>query len=134
MAKRKQPTPRMTTLGGKVFAETAFFTGAGMQSAMGGRPYALTPEARDYWLDKHAKTIPIALKRKTADWETDRTIVIQQAINLGAFAAQFALKDAKPTGIVTVDVQHVQAASKKVNDSMKAASRKVTEPRNCGYC
>lgn len=132
MAKKKA-APRMTTLAGKVFGETAFFTGAGMENVMAGRPYALTPEARDYWLNKHATSIPIALTRKTANWETDRPIVVLQATNLGKFAAQFALADAPPAGIVKVDIQHVKAASKKVNDS-KVCQAAAAQPGGGGYC
>jgi len=107
----------------RVFAETAFFTGTGLQQGMGNRAFELTADARDYWLDRHQVSIPLALKAPNADWDTDRAAVLAQAINLGKYAAEFAIADHHGTGPIQVTRAHVEKASQKVNDLVL-----------CGYC
>lgn len=124
MAKKKAPA-RMNALAARVFAETAFQTGAGMQGAMGGKDYFLDDDARAYWLTKHAASIPKALKRPGADWEQDRKLVNPRARDLGQFAAEFALADAGNTVPVQVTKEHVKAASKKVNQDKRCRAGRI---------
>jgi hypothetical protein len=107
----------------RVFAETAFFTGTGLQQGMGNREFELTADARDYWLDRHQASIPAALKAPNADWDTDRYAVLPQAINLGKYAAEFAIADHHGAGPIQVTRAHVEQASLKVNSLVL-----------CGYC
>jgi hypothetical protein len=130
--KKKAPAARMNTLAAKVFAETAFETGAGMQEAMGGKLYFLDPDARDYWLTKHAVSIPKALKISNGDWEHDRTVVLPRAHDLGQFAAEFALADAGSTVPVQVTKKHVKAASIKVNKDKRCRAGRIVG--GGGYC
>lgn len=125
--------PRMTKLAAFVFAETAFHTGAGMEAAMNGRDYFLNPAARNHWLTVHAASIAIALKRSTANWEHDRTVVNPRARDLGKFAAQFALEDALPSGPVEVTDEHVKKASKKVSNDRRCRAAS-SRPGGGGYC
>jgi hypothetical protein len=128
----KKAAPRMTKRAAMVLAENSFFSGAGMEAVMKGRDYFLSPAARDFWLEKHAASVPIALKRKTANWEEDRKKVTPRARDLGRFAAEFSLKDALATGPVEVTEKHVRAASDKVSRDRRchAASQKTLG----GYC
>ena len=107
----------------RVFAETALYTGTGLQREMGQRDFELTAEARDYWLNRHQASIPRALKAPSTNWERDRADVIQQAINLGKYAAQFAIADAHGGPPIQVTRDHVERASTKVNELVE-----------CGYC
>ena len=106
-----------------MFAETAFFTGTGLQQGMGNRPFELTAEAREYWLDRHQVSIPLGLKAPNADWDKDRAAVLAQAINLGKYAAEFAIADHHGAGPIQITRAHVEQASTKVNDLFF-----------CGYC
>jgi hypothetical protein len=113
----------MSNEAARVFAETAFYTGIGIQREMDQRKFVLTDEARDYWLDRHEETIPRALKSPATNWERDRAPVIEQAINLGIYAAQFAIADHHGAGPVEITREHVERASQKVNSL-----------NICGYC
>jgi hypothetical protein len=134
MAKSKLPAApaRLSLLAAKVFAETAFFTGAGMEKGMAGRDFFLDDKARDFWLIKHARTITRALKNPGADWEQDRTVVLPRALDLGKFAAEFALADGSSEP-VEVKRKHVVAASKKVSKDRrcKAAMKKTGRGAYC---
>lgn len=137
MAKPK--AVRMNTKAAKVFAETAFHTGIGMERAMAGKDFILIAEARDYWLDKHAKSIVKALKRAKADWDQDRKLVLPRAEDLGKIAADLAIADhagGKPP--IQVKKDHVKNASKKVNkDALCRAARikaKKDGPGGGAYC
>jgi len=113
----------MSNEAARVFAETAFYTGVGIQREMGQRNYVLTDEARDYWLERHQVTIPRALRAAGTDWATDRPVVIERAINLGTLAAQFAIADHHGAGPIAITRNHVVQAS-----------QKVSVPNVCGYC
>jgi hypothetical protein len=80
------------------------------------RPYALEEKARVYWLSKHIKTIPAALKDKKNQWATDRQFVLPQAKELGRIAMTEAMNDPRnqSTAGITVYFENVKAASKAI--------------------
>ena len=146
MAKKKAvPLPRSLSLeAAEIFAETAFFTAQGMERRMaangGGRAYVLTPEARDYWLTRHARSIPHALKKFKPSWKKDRSIVLPMAQQLGERAADHAIADAGTDNPIQVLKKHVQAASLEVaaDPHCRSARIKAAGPSSGGgsgiYC
>ena len=134
MAKKKNPAPEMTHLAALVFAETSFYTGAGVQSVMNCRDWFLNKAAREFWLGKHAESIPIALSRRTANWEQDRKLVTPRARDLGIYAAQYALADAAATGVVEITEEHVKKASAKVSKDKRCHAAAKKGPGRGGYC
>lgn len=108
----------MSKLAAQVFAECAFATGQGMESAMnngGVTLYKVHSKARDYWLRVHTASIPRALKQKGRHWRADRETVLGKSRQLGELAAKLAIGDASP-GAQVVDVlqTHVEQASSAV--------------------
>jgi hypothetical protein len=111
--------PPMSSEAARVFAETAFYTALGMQREMGQRDFAITAEAREYWLDRHEVTIVRKLE-EGGDWERDRPTVTQRALDLGRRAAQYAIKDfgngqvSSERKIVEVRREHVERATSEI--------------------
>lgn len=105
----------VSKLAAQVFAECAFATGQGMESAMnagGVSNYKVNSKARDYWLRVHTVSIPRALKEKGRHWRADRETVLGKSRQLGEEAAKLAIADTKP-GALLVEVlrTHVEQAS-----------------------
>jgi hypothetical protein len=119
----------------RVLAELAFFVGKGVQKATGARLNVFDTEAREYWVDKHLKSIPIALARAAKKGETfddHRSVVTAEAKKLGRIAAELALAD-DPTGNpVVIKLEHVKEASKRVNEG--EACQAASTAGGGGYC
>jgi hypothetical protein len=136
MPPKPMPEDPIEMLAARVFAETAFYTGKGMAQAMAadGKDFMLDDEARAYWLDKHAASIPKALNRPDADWEQDRKVVLPQAENLGRYAAEFAIQDQPNKNTITVTKDHVKKASTKVNQSGACRAPGILGKPGGAYC
>lgn len=110
----------VSKLAAQVFAECAFATGQGMESAMnagGVSNYKVNSKARDYWLRVHTLSIPRALKQKGRHWRADRETVLGKSRQLGDLAAQLAIADTKPGAqFVEVLQTHVEKASTSIRN------------------
>ena len=136
MAKKEIPGP-MTMKVAHIIAECAFATGRGLQEGMGTREYAIHPDARDFWISTYSRSIRIAAKRKTSNWEgRDRSLVIERCLDLGRFTAAAALAAGPATGIVPVLEAHAHGASVQVfkDPRCTAARKKVQGGGQGGYC
>ena len=126
MAKKpsKRSKSTMPVAAAKVFAELAFATGRGMDRGItadpAGRAYALAPDARDFWLNGHAKSIPKALQAPGVKWPLVRDIVSLLAQEMGEKAVGFALADATPSDpVVIVKKPHVKKASDEIQQDKR---------------
>ena len=116
---RRNSKSTMPVAAAKVFAELAFATARGMDRGIaadpGGRPYTLAPDARAFWLNGHAKSIPKALAAPGVKWPLVRDIVSLLATEMGDKAVSFALADAAASDpAVIVKKPHVKRASDEI--------------------
>src|SRR5689334_6533386 len=127
----------MSVAAAKVFAELAFATARGMDKGItadpASRPFALAPDARDFWLDGHSKSIPKALAAGIS-WPVVRETVTLLAQVLGEKAVQHALADAAASDpVVIVKKPHVKKASDEIQkDPRCTAGKRVTARRGSG--
>ena len=121
--------------GAQILAECSFATAQGIQKVMGDRPYFLNREARNFWLEKHMRSIEGALMRPTSDWDGhDREIVLPRAKDLGKIAGDLALAAHRGGEGTPVEVtkEHVIEASKRVEDDPRC--RAAVRSGAGGYC
>ncbi|MGH9409318.1 MAG: hypothetical protein ACRD1V_07670 [Vicinamibacterales bacterium] len=126
------PRNAMSKKAAQVFAECAFATAQGMDDVQrqdqGGRPYMLDPDARDFWLAGHSKSIPKAMAKPGRKWDVDRPVVLGMAILLGTKAAQYAYAGAgssapAPVHVRLVDVKRASDYVRKDPRCVAAAGR-----------
>ena len=112
-----KPSNEVSKEAAKILAECSFQTALGLERAAANDPtkrsYSLDNDARDYWLTKHLRTIPNALKNPKNKWTVDRQFVLPQARDLGRIAMENALADAinSHSAGITVTKDHVKGAS-----------------------
>ncbi len=117
--KRAARPKSVPVLAAQILAECAFAVAQGMERAMATdaqhRPYAMLPEARDFWIAKHMKSIPQALLKYRLNWSHVRKGALLMATLLGRRAAELAMASA---GDATIEVRkaHVSAASVEVKN------------------
>jgi hypothetical protein len=123
-----------------VLAECSFFTALGLERQAATetpkRPFALDPDARSYWLKKHLKTIPAALKNPKNKWATDRQFVLPQAEQLGTIAMTNAMNDPinKGTPGIKVTKAHVKAASQTIAHGPVCVAARTGRLGSGPYC
>jgi len=111
--KRRKPSKKVSELAAQVLGECAFAVGQAIEREMATdpRPYRMAPAARDFWLELHLESIPIALAQPGANWVRDRAGVLLMAGVLGRRAARHALDDAGTAAGITIKKTHVKQAS-----------------------
>lgn len=131
--KKARATPKFTATHAEILAECAFAVGQGLEIEMqkdpGKRTYALTPEAREFWLEYHKRSIPQAFEKygSAANWAKDRPKVTSMAVVLGQIAAQNALKDPvnATSRVIQVTIENVEAATIEVREDPRCVRAKV---------
>jgi hypothetical protein len=119
----------------RVLAELAFFVGKGVQAVAGARLSKMETEAREYWIARHLRSIPIALERAAQHGETfddHRAVVTAEAEKLGRIAVELALAAAPGSNPVVITLEHVTEASHQVNTG--DACQKAQRAGAGGYC
>lgn len=130
-----RPGP-MTVKTAKVIAECAFHTARGLEQALGSREYFVSDKAMQFWLDRYSRSIRVAMRRPTADWDgRDRNTVLARCAMLGATTASLAMETAPGTGMIEVTVDHAQVAARRVarDKTCRAARLKAGAGGYCDY-
>lgn len=118
-----------------VLAECAFFTGVAIGKALGAKTPVMMPDARQFWVLKHVRSIPIGLERAAQQgqtWDDHRETVLGEATRLGTLAAKYALEDEPRADVVPITLVHVERASKEVSQGPRCQA--ATKAGGGGYC
>lgn len=129
-----QPVP-LTPEGVRVLAELSYFVGRGVEEAAAGKVCRLEDAARDFWVDRHIRTVAVALARAASNQQTfsdHRAVVTEQASRLGRRAVELALAAAPTAEVIVVTKAHVEVATAQIN--AEATCRAARIAGGGGYC
>lgn len=118
----------------KVIAELAFYTGIGVGLEAAGAVVSMDCDARDFWLKRHMKAIPKALKIDKGQWRRRRRFVVPVAVELGRCATRLAKKSRPKSQDIRIEEDHVVEASRIISDGDACKAAKGEVRIFGGYC